>query len=334
MINGIYTLANDRVYDQLVALLNSIEVHQGKETPVCVLPYNDEVSRISEEIARRPQVTLYDDTESIERWEAFSEAIWKTHPTAYESWQLSPGQRFNRVGMHRRFCGFDGPFDRFVYLDGDTLLMNSLDFVFEKLDDHDCVVYDFQYKDPSHVYDVTSPQLNEVFPQSRIESEIFCAGFYATKRDLFDEGDRQKILEYLRAGDAEILYPNGPDQSIINYMMMRLNRSVYNFSFHLSPEEKTGCCVTSPHFENRDYVLYDKGQRLTYLHYIGISLKAFAKVCAGENIEFPYRDVFLHYRYLHEPENRPQITGKPKPHNPKPTFTQRVLNKIGLKTSS
>ncbi len=31
-MDGICTLANDRVYDQLVALLNSIEVNGGKET--------------------------------------------------------------------------------------------------------------------------------------------------------------------------------------------------------------------------------------------------------------------------------------------------------------
>lgn len=329
-MDGICTLANDRVYDQLVALLNSIDANQGKDTPVCVFPYNDACDRIAAEIERRPNVTLYDDRESIERWEAFSEAIWRLHPTAYERWQLKPGERFNRVGMHRRFCGFDGPFDRFIYMDGDTLLMNSVDFVFEKLDDYDCAVYDFQYKDPSHVYDVTSDKLDDVFPKDRVESEIFCAGFYGTKRDLFPEGDRQTLLDALEAGEAEVLYVNGPDQSIVNYMMMKLNKSVYNFSHHLADDEKTGCCVTSPHFEERDRVLYDKGRRLTYLHYIGISMTAFSRVCAGENVEFPYRDLFLHYRYLHEPENRPKLTGKPKPHDPKPTFTERVLKKIGL----
>ncbi|WP_375539518.1 hypothetical protein [Planktothrix sp. FACHB-1365] len=35
---GIYTLANDVVFDQLVALLNSIEVNISPDIPVCVIP--------------------------------------------------------------------------------------------------------------------------------------------------------------------------------------------------------------------------------------------------------------------------------------------------------
>ncbi|MDC0834089.1 Methionine synthase II (cobalamin-independent) [Geitlerinema sp. FC II] len=329
-MDGICTLANDRVYDQLVALLNSIEAVQGSQMPVCVFPYDENVDRVAAEIARRPNVQLYDDTESIRRWETFAEEIWKTHPTAFQRWNLQPGERFNRVGMHRRFCGFDGPFDRFIYMDGDTLLMDSVDFIFEKLETYDCVVYDFQYKDPSHVYDVTSEKLYDIFPKERIESEIFCAGFYGTKKGLFDEEARKELLEYLKSDEADILYVNGPDQSIVNYMMMRSHKSVYNFAHHRSDDEKTGCCVTSPHFENRNNVLYDKGRRLTYLHYIGIPLNAFSRVCTGENVEFPYRDLFLHYRYLHEPEKRPKLTGKPKPYNPKPTLTQRILKKLNL----
>ncbi len=42
-MDGICTLANDRVYDQLIALLNSIEVNGGKALPVCVYPYDDNI---------------------------------------------------------------------------------------------------------------------------------------------------------------------------------------------------------------------------------------------------------------------------------------------------
>ncbi|WP_346341672.1 hypothetical protein [[Phormidium] sp. ETS-05] len=77
-------------------------------------------------------------------------------------------------------------------------------------------------------------------------------------------------------------------------------------------------------------MVLDRGNPLTYLHYIGISSSIFADLCQGENLDFPYRDVFLHYRYLSEPENRPQFTTKPKPYNPPPTLQERVLRKLGL----
>ena len=95
------------------------------------------------------------------------------------------------------------------------------------------------------------------------------------KRGLFPQEKRDWLLEQLEDGEAEILYPNGPDQSILNYMTMRSGVSTYNFALNLPPEKRTGCCVTSPHFQQRDNLLYDKGTRLTYLHYIGVSSRLF-----------------------------------------------------------
>ena len=64
-MNGICTLANDYVFDQLVALLNSIDVILGSEIPVCIYPFDDQTERISVAIANRPNVFIYQDQESI-----------------------------------------------------------------------------------------------------------------------------------------------------------------------------------------------------------------------------------------------------------------------------
>ena len=115
-MDGICTLANDRVYDQLVALLNSIEVNGGKDIPVCVYPYDNNTERIRAEIAQRPNVQLFDNQEIIERWENFAKSIWDSHPQARERW-LKSGctDRYYRMGMHHRFIAFDSPFERFIY---------------------------------------------------------------------------------------------------------------------------------------------------------------------------------------------------------------------------
>jgi hypothetical protein len=331
-MDGICTLANDRVYDQLVALLNSIEVNAGKDTPVCVYPYDDNTERVAAEIARRPNVQLFSTRETIERWENFARSIWDTHPTARERWRKAGSEGYYRLGMHRRFIGFESPFDRFVYMDGDTLLLDSLDRVFQRLDDCDCVVYDFQRKDLTHVYEAGNPRLTGVFPQERLKTEIFCAGFYASKAGLFDEERRNWLIEQLQTGEAEILYPMAPDQTLVNYMMMRSNYAIANLALELPKEQRTGCCVTSPHFEEKDHLLYDKGIPLTYLHYIGLSSSLFTRLCSGENLDFPYREIFLHYRYLYEPEKRPIFTGSPTSYQPPtPSLAQRLMAKLGLK---
>ncbi|MGF1937401.1 MAG: Npun_R2821/Npun_R2822 family protein [Nostoc sp. ChiQUE02] len=322
-MNGICTLGNDYVFDQLVALLNSIDVILGPETPVCIYPFDDQTQRIADEIAKRPNVFLYDDRESINRWDQFMLSA------APERLNRS---KFRLYGAHRRFCAFDGPFDKFIYLDADTLVMNSLATVFEKLDSYDFVVYDFQFKDVSKIYNVNSPKLLELFDQNRIDSEIFCSGFYGAKRGIFNSEQRDWLVSNLQNGEAEILYDGAGEQPLINYMVMRSNLSIYNFARQLQDNEKTGCSATSKHFEEREHLLYDKGNRLTYLHYIGIPPNINQAVCAGENIEFPYRDLFLYYRYLQEPEKRPVFKNPPKNYNDAstPNLLTRALRKFKL----
>ncbi|MDJ0582842.1 Npun_R2821/Npun_R2822 family protein [Crocosphaera sp.] len=329
-MDGICTLGNDYVFDQVVALLNSIEVIYGQKMPVCIYPYDDNTDKLAAEIASRPQVTLYNDSVSMERWDSFAKAVWDTHPTARQTWEKAGSKGYHRFGTHRRYCAFDGPFDRFIYMDADTILMSNLDSIFAQLDDNDCIIYDFQHKDLTHVYDVNSNKLRDVFPEERLNKEIFCSGFYGSKKDLFSEEKRNELINYLDKGEAEILYCMAPDQTIINYMMMRSDFSIYNLALNLPQEEKTGCCVTSSHFENKDNILYDKGNRLTYIHYIGISSQIFKKVCQGENIDFPYRDIFLYYRYHNQPENLPKFTQKAVYYQQKPTVTQKILKKLGL----
>ena len=328
-MDGICTLANDVVYDQLLALLNSLKANLTTPLPVCVYPYDDNTEKIAAEIAKRPNVYLYNDRHSIEKWDNFVKAIWDLHPTAHQRWRKIGSDSYHRIGTHRRYCAFDAPFDRFLYMDADTLLMSSVEAIFCKLATDECVVYDFQYKDPTHVYEVSSAKLKKVFSQARIDSEIFCSGFYASQKGLFNEQQRNRLLARLKE-EAEVLYPMAPDQTILNYMMMASGYSIYNFALDLPKSKRTGCCVTSSHFEAKDNLLYDGENPLTYLHYIGLPSRLFSRVCAGDNLDFPYRDIFLHYRFLYEPEKRPKFTDKPKPYKQPKSLAQRVFKKLGL----
>jgi hypothetical protein len=321
-MNGICTLANDRVYDQLIALLNSIETMMGKDIPVCIYPFDDRCDRIRAAIVDRPNVMIYDDQESIRRWDEFMQ-------------RMAPerlNQKLRLYGAHRRFCAFDGPFDRFIYMDADTLAMSPLDQVFEKLDEFDWVVYDYQFLDPSKIYNVDSPKLYEVFPEARVKSEIFCSGFFAAKRGLFWAEQREELIAQLRSGEFEILYEGAGEQPILNYMVMRSEIKSCNLGSYLDSDKSTGCSVTSRHFEERNHILYDRGTRLTYLHYIGVKPQLMERASAGENVAFPYRNLFLHYRFLHELEQRPVFT-EPPPATNRPSsfnFVKRVLRKLRL----
>jgi hypothetical protein len=314
-MNGICTLANDRVLDQLIALLNSIDAVIGTDMPVCIYPFDDQLDQVRAAIATRPNVFIYDDQESIQRWDSFMQ-------------QIAPerlDQTLRLYGAHRRFCAFDSPFEKFIYMDADTLAMGSLEPVFEKLDEVDWVVYDYQFLDPTKIFNLSSPRLYEVFSKEQVDREIFCSGFFGAKRGLFGAAERDRLIAALVSGDRDILYEGAGEQPVLNYMVLKSGISSCNLGSWLPSAQSTGCSVTSPHFEERDHVLYDRGTRLTYLHYIGVKPQVMAQVCQGQNLKFPYRDLFLHYRFLHQPEQRPTLIDAP-PSN----WITRALRKLNL----
>jgi hypothetical protein len=306
MTNGIYILANDVVFDHLVALLNSLEVNGAKDIPVCIIPYDDRMEKVRVEIANRHHVTLFENTDSIIFWEDFATQVWKTHAKAQRVWQAKGWKPVQCLEMHRKLCCFDGPFDKFIYFDADTLLMGSLDYIYQKLDEFDWVVNDFQYKsDLNYIFDLSSPKLPQVLNIDKLQSHIFCAGWFASKQGVFNGNNCTKFLEELTLAEVEIMSSRGADQSLLNYLVARWKVSFYNFAY-AQPEQVTGNHWSSK-FDVIDDVLYDKGRRLTYLHYMSISASKINLLCAGEDVEIPYRDVFLHYRYLNSPEMRQKL---------------------------
>ncbi len=105
---GIYTLANDAVYDQLVALLNSIEANVSPDIPICVIPFDDRLDLVKQEVASRPQVTLFENRTSIERWENFAPQYAASHPASTKT----SHPRWYNGSLHRKFAAFDGDFKK------------------------------------------------------------------------------------------------------------------------------------------------------------------------------------------------------------------------------
>lgn len=307
MTKGVYTFANDVVYDQLVALLNSIEANGGRELPVCIIPYNNQLDKIRGEVASRNNVTLFEDDASIAFWEDFMTQAWKANKTAQKVWREIGKPEVRRVNFVRKLCSFDGPFDKFVYMDADTLLMGNLEQIYQKLDDYDWVVNDFQYKSDFHyIFNPEKKQLiDEIIGLEKAKSNIFCAGWFASKKGVFNKERVAELLGNLKSGDAEVLSLRGSDQPLYNYMVSRSGIPYYNFAYH-NLEEATGSHWSS-NFDVVDNVLYDKGKKITYIHFMSISSSKFAKLCGGEDVKIAYQDVFLHYRYLKSPEERPQL---------------------------
>ncbi len=203
------------------------------------------------------------------------------------------------------------------------MVFQSLDHVFKKLDEYDFVVHDYQR--------ITSIRLKEVdyyfeifqnmYSHEALANRFHCGGFWASKRGVIDEQDLEYFLQELAKGDIKIFRTWLSEQTKLNYMTVKKNLSLYNFTLDETSDYNTGVCITSTHFKDKNHILYDKGKKLTYLHYMGIKNERLRRLCQWEkmNLPFrkqlayfvdklykwqistiPYQDIFLYYRFINE----------------------------------
>jgi hypothetical protein len=310
---GIYTLANNAVYDQLIALLNSIELNVGTNIPVCIIPFDDRLSLIDRVVESRPNVTLFNNKDSLQRWEDFFEVVWAKHPQALKK---RPGKPAWTLGHHRKYAAFDGEFDKFVFYDADSLAMKSLDKVAEKLDKYDFVFDDWEHKKPSQVTALNLDLIENstLLAKKDIRSKLHCSSFFGSRCGLFNEAELSRLRSLLTT-DQEISWVRRwwDDAFLFSYLTLRLGRPIFNFTLSTDPQDRTGNCADSDPFIEVGGVLYNQQGRkpIHRLHYMNYSSENFRRLAQGEDVDIAYKDVFLHYRFLQEPEKKPYTLRPP-----------------------
>ncbi len=332
---GIYTLANDTVYDQLVALLNSIEVNVGAHIPVCIIPFDHRLQRVTEEVSMRPNVTLFQDQDSIRRWEAFACEFASAHPQARHTKQTHP--RWYAGKLHRKFAAFDGPFERFVFFDGDSLAMKSVEAIITRLDTYDFVFDDWEHAKDNHqaALDISLIESTGAFMAADIRPKLHCSSLFGSKRGLFGTAELAKLQERLTE-QGEAAWVNGQgwwdDAFLFNYMTLRSERPLFNMTLSACGQERTGNCANADPFVEIDQILYNQEglKPIHRIHYMGYSSTDFRRLCQGEDVDIRYRQIFLHYRFLKQPEQKPAALKLPNLLTRIQRALQKVTQKYGL----
>lgn len=308
---GIYTLANDVVYDQLVALLNSIERNVSPDIPICVIPYDDRIDKIKLEIDHRPNVTLFENQESIQRWEDFAHKIWNSHPMA-KSKNLSRSQWY-KGHLQRKFVAFDGDFEHFVFYEADNLAMKSINDIFDKLREYDFVFDDWEHRKskPVAALNIDLIESSGLYKEADIRAKIHDASFWGSKKGFFDAEELNNLQQKL-IDEGEVNWINGygfwDDVFLFNYLTFRCDRPIYNFTLSENAQERTGNCADADPFVNIDNVLYNEQglKPIHRLHYMNYSSADFASLTQGYDANIRYKDEFLYYRFWKNPDQKPQ----------------------------
>jgi hypothetical protein len=306
---GIYTLANDTVYDQLVALLNSIEKNIGSDVPICVIPYNDFLEKTKKEIDSRPQVTLFNNPESLARWDSFVNEVWEYHSQASKPLER-PG--WYKGFVHRKFSAFDGEFDRFVFFDADSLAMQPLDKIFAKLDAYDLVFDDWEHNKKRFFTELDLDAIEQAteLSEADIRPKLHCDSFFASKRGLFPPEEITSLKERLtNQKEIQWVYDRcwWSSSALFSYLTFHTNYSMFNFTLSPDGQDRTGNCADADPFVEIDGVLYNQEglKPIHRIHYMNYSSAGFNRLCQGEDVDIRYRDTFLHYRFLKNPEQKP-----------------------------
>lgn len=281
MERGIYITANDKVMDHAIACVNSIRLYDP-ETPIMMIPYDDNYQGISEKLQQDHGVETYPDLAFIDRLSKNLQEIFG------DGFFARPNQ------FRKQACWF-GPFEKFLYIDTDVVVFSKLGRLLDPLETHDFLCYDYQHK--GGITNVFSEKVIEegVFSTDELQ-DIFNGGFWASKKGLIAEEDLYDVFrDCAQHPDYFDFSQKTSDQPIINYMILK--RLPKRLNLVRANGKGPGNWAGMSHFEYDGMRLVDPkvDKDLDYLHWAGIRIQAGC----------PYWDIWLHYRYLHDPDGPP-----------------------------
>lgn len=274
MQQGIYILANDhpKVLEDAIALLNSLKRH-SPSYPVLMIPYNERYEKALETLHTRFGVELYDNTPVLRELERHTLAI-----------------RGKIAPMVRKFSCWFGPFDEFIYIDTDIVVLQDQRDVFELLRDYD-IVYCGSGRDLGIKHVFTERVLERrLFSKEEID-DLFNAGFFASKKGILSYPRLMSLLEEA-ATVSDIFDPRLQDQPLLNYVTLKAIAKRGNIR-QLAPAVTADSWAGNPHLSTEGERVYGKGGTpVRHIHWAGYK-------------SIPHRphvNVWLRYRYPKLPQ--------------------------------
>ena len=266
---GVYCLGNDNVLDWLITFLESFRCHEP-EVNLKIIPFDDKIEKL-ERLSSKYNFSVLTD-ESLSTLDSIGHAI---HPDKYSD-----------AHTFRKFAAFWGPFEKFLFLDSDIVVLSQLDILLQPFLQSD---FDLMHYDTSLNY-VYKPGDFRNRMVSEFGSTSFNTGCFAATNTLLTLDDVKDCLTQALAIKEN--FACGGEQPFLNYCVdiKKTKRATF------FEKDKSLCkwtwanqkpirhvnekyCLMSPH--NPNY-----GKQIPFLHWSGILISPF----------MPNRKLFLKYR--------------------------------------
>jgi hypothetical protein len=288
MNRGIYIVANDKVLENAIALLNSIRDREPA-IPVFLIPFNEQYTKVATILKQKHNVNLFPNLEFVEKF---------TQKVA----EIFDRDFLNNPNKMRKFVQWFGPLDEFIYIDTDIIVFEKVSEVLDYLSQYEFVCCDYHYK-KRKLADIFSNVVLEqkIFTESQLE-DVFNSGFWASKKGIFTEAQLYELLqECARHREYFDFTYKTTDQPILNYIILKSTQKRLNL-VKISDKEP-GSWAGSRHFTEKEHILYDGENPLRYLHWAGMPM-----IPGGA-----YRELWEYYRYLGETKPSPvDLSSQPK----------------------
>ena len=274
MSRGIYIIANDRVIEQAIALLNSIRLYDP-DTPIVMIPYDEQYHAIANIITEFYGVQIYEDLEFILR-------------LSNQLHQIFGNRFFARPNQFRKQACWFGSFDEFLYIDTDIVVFEKIINNLNYLKNYDFICCDYQHL--GGIENVFTNQVitKKIFSEAEVK-DIFNGGFWGSTKALISENDLYETFAECAANPEYFDFSQKTsDQPIINYMILKCIPRRFNIVRRSG--KAPGSWAGSPHFQAQGNLLFDPimNQPLQYLHWAGIRIEPGC----------PYWEIWKHYRNL------------------------------------
>ncbi|NJM58746.1 MAG: hypothetical protein HC857_16895 [Synechococcales cyanobacterium RU_4_20] len=211
--------------------------------PICIIPFDNDCTQIQAWIATQPHLTLFQDRTSLLKWETFYAAVWASQALIH---RLSQRYATHHGDVHyaRKFCAFDGPFERFVVYDamrGGQQVDESgpcLDFaqvdpnqIFTQLDRYDLAVEDWEWlkPEPGATLDLAYAADALGCAEERVRDRLHGAHWFGARASLFPPDVLTGLCQNLMEG-GELRWINPlrwwDEAALFNYMTLRTEARV------------------------------------------------------------------------------------------------------------
>lgn len=298
---GVYFIANDRVLELTLAFLNSFRKF-NPDIPLCLIPYDSSCKKVLA-LSSKYQFEVFQDPDLFAACDKIS--------ALYHSEKI--------YGHYRKFMTWEGPFENFIYIDIDTVVLHTFDHVFQYLKQSDYLAASgneastqhWVWKNSTSSIPLVSGTSIKLEDYLTLEEKSFAAntGFFCSKKGLLSLHQCSDL-----ANEALPLKPHMElhciEQPLLNYVVVKTLKNYTSF-LKMALEADDSSIPIERWAGFNDYTVKDgsitvseestltlKKNPTLFLHWAGLwqPTSFIQRLISFPRI--PYKKLWKHYRYL------------------------------------